>query len=155
MEDVERIAAAYGLAVRWPGKIDTDWMRPHAACLHAGDAGLLEPFVAAGFRARFQRGLDLGQDEVLEQLAEEAGLEPRALVAACDAPELHARIRAGLARFAQRKLFGVPFFVFQGRRFWGNDRLEWLLRDVCRELGEPVPDLASDPFARPCPAPLG
>jgi 2-hydroxychromene-2-carboxylate isomerase len=26
--------------------------------------------------------------------------------------------------------FGFPFFVWSGKHFWGNDRLEWLVRAI-------------------------
>ena len=37
--DVQRIASAYGLPVRFPEKGDTDWMRPHAAYVYAERQG--------------------------------------------------------------------------------------------------------------------
>ena len=46
-------------------------------------------------------------------------------------------------------VFGVPYFVYRERAYWGNDRLEWLLRDVAERLGRAVPDLRPDPLARP------
>ena len=27
-------------------------------------------------------------------------------------------------------VFGFPFFLFRGQRFWGNDRIEWLVRAI-------------------------
>ena len=41
-----------------------------------------------------------------------------------------ARAVAGL----EDRVFGVPFFVVDGERFWGNDRIEFLL-DAVRGRG--------------------
>ena len=27
-------------------------------------------------------------------------------------------------------MFGVPLFVYRGEPFWGNDRIEWLVRAI-------------------------
>jgi 2-hydroxychromene-2-carboxylate isomerase len=153
--DVGRITDAYGLSVKWPGKIDTDWVRPHSAAICAGDLGRGREFIGAAFRARFQQGLDLGADETLAHVAKEAGLDPDALLPACEAPEYGEKLRAGFARAEQDRVFGVPFCVFRGQKFWGNDRLEWLIREIHQALGRPVPDLTTDPFVAPCHSPLG
>ena len=100
--DVGRIAEAYGLSPRWPGKIDTDWPRPHAAFLGADDRG---------------RGL--------------------------------AFARAAFARRRESGVFGVPTFVHREQKFWGNDRLEWLVRAIRRDAGLPVPDLRAAALATP------
>jgi 2-hydroxychromene-2-carboxylate isomerase len=155
IEDVERITAAYGLEVKWPGKVDTDWARPHLAAICAEDLGRGREFIEAGFRARFQQGLDLGADETLAGVSTEAGLDPEALMAACEAPEYRDRLQVGFARAEQNRLFGVPFCTFRGRKFWGNDRLEWLIREIDHGRGCRVPDLTKDPFVSPCRSPLG
>lgn len=148
VEDVNRIAAAYGLSVQWPAHADTDWMRPHAAYLAAQDAGRGDRFALALYEARFCAAKDVGTDQVLAEAAERSGTDPQAVVKAADNPEFHGRVMTGMAAALQAGIFGVPFFIHRGRKFWGNDRLEWLLRDINATLGRPVPDLRSDLFAR-------
>ena len=41
----------------------------------------------------------------------------------------------------------MPFFVYGPHRYWGNDRLEWLLRDIAIDLGKSVPDSKNDVFS--------
>jgi 2-hydroxychromene-2-carboxylate isomerase len=149
-EDCERIAAAYGLRVRWPEALDTDWVRPHACAYWAADAGLEEAFIAAAFAARFERGLDLGAAPVLEGIAREIGLDGDACVAAADDPARHGQVWQGMAQAQGSGIFGVPTFVYEGKLFWGNDRLEWVLRAIAESRGDPVADLAAQPLAAPC-----
>lgn len=148
-EDVERIARAYGYTLRWPGKMDADWMRSHAAAALALREGRGPEFISAAFRARFERGEDLGDDGVLAAAGEEAGLDGAEVVAAADDPKLHEVVQLGFMRAGEAEIVGVPFFVLQGQRYWGNDRLEWLLRAVRQARGEPVPDLKADPLSPP------
>jgi 2-hydroxychromene-2-carboxylate isomerase len=155
IRDVGRISAAYGLSIHWPPRIDVDWMPPHAGMYFAVARGVGERYVREAFRSRFELGEDLGDNEVLGGIACRCDLDPTDLVAACHNPEFHERVRESLARFREEEVFGVPTFVFEGRVYWGNDRLEWLLRDVFGHLGREVPALDSNLFRSPCPDPEG
>lgn len=148
-EDVRRIARAYGLELRWPDPFDTDWMRPHCAFLHAADAGAGTRFGAAVFEARFCAGCDVGDPLVLREVAGRCGVDPDAVVAAAESRPLRGRVIAGMRSMQSDGVFGVPYFVYRGRAYWGNDRLEWLLRDVAEAAGRNVPDLRPDPLVRP------
>lgn len=150
VRDASRIAREYGLRpFRWGGEVRTDWMRPHAAWVFASDAGRADAFAHAVFEARFCDGRDVGADETLSEAAERCGIDPKALVRAADDPAMHQRVGLGMLQAREDGIFGVPFFAWRSERYWGNDRLEWLLRDVQRALGVEVPDLSGDPMARP------
>ncbi len=74
VRDVQRFADAYGLPVKWPAKIDTDWPRPHAAFLFAEEQGCGPAFAREGFAARFSRGQDVGTDAVLGEIDQDGDL---------------------------------------------------------------------------------
>lgn len=147
--DSERIAAAYGLTVKWPDSYDIDWIRPHSAFLHAVENGQGDEFALRVFGARFSRGENIAEPAVLRFIAEECGLDGAAVVAAAGDPDFHAQVLAGMQRSQADGVFGVPFFVYGAQKFWGNDRLDWLIRAVRRDAGLTIPDLAGDPWLRP------
>lgn len=146
-EDVGRFAKAYGLPLQWPKPFDTDWKRPHAGFLYALDQGRAVEFGLAAFAARFSRGEDLGDDATLIGVAERCGLEPDAVIRSADDLALQRRVLKGVVRGQREGLFGVPFFVYGPHRYWGNDRLEWVLRDIAADSGRKVPDLKNDVFS--------
>lgn len=148
-EDVERMAAAYGMEIRWPDVFDTPWMRPHAAFIYALDQGAAFEFGKLLFKKRFSEGLDVGQDAVVKETAAIAGLDGDALLKAADDNGFQRRVQKALASIRRDQAFGVPTFVFKERLFWGNDRIDWLLREVYRDLGRALPDLKADPMGRP------
>ena len=148
-EDVERFAHAYGLTLRWPQPFDTDWIRPHAAFLWAQNQGRGRDFALRAYALRFSEGRDIGADAVLAELAAQCALEAAQLLQAADDPKLQERVWAGMAEGGRLGLFGVPFFIFKDQQFWGNDRIEWLVRAIHQHLGRPVTDLCADPIARP------
>jgi 2-hydroxychromene-2-carboxylate isomerase len=150
LEDSARVAAAYGLTVRWPEEVDVDWVRPHACAYWAAEAGRGEDFIAAAFAARFERAQDLGAAAVLRGVAAEIGLDGDACVTATGDPQRHRQVWQGMAEAQASGVFGVPTFVFAGKMFWGNDRLEWLVRAIAQTRGRAVPDLAADPLGPVC-----
>jgi 2-hydroxychromene-2-carboxylate isomerase len=139
---------AYGYEVCWPKPFDTDWVRPHAAFLYGLDHGAGNVLGACLFDQRWLHGQDVGVDAVLADAAVAAGLDAGAVVGAADEPLLHERIQAARAGTRRDFVFGVPTFIYRGALFWGNDRIEWLLRAVLSDLGRPVPDLAAEPLSR-------
>ncbi len=58
-------------------------------------------------------------------------------------------IMGPMASTGGKGVFGVPFFVYKDSIYWGNDRLEWLLREINDNFGTLLPDLTVDPFRRP------
>jgi 2-hydroxychromene-2-carboxylate isomerase len=149
LEDVGRMASAYGLTIRPPASLDVAWELPHAAFSFAAEAGLGLPFALAAFEARFTRSRDLGSLDELAEIATLVGLDPLRVVEAAKDPARHARIDAGISAANQAGVIGVPFFVYAGKRFWGNDRLEWLLREIDRTNGRPIASLEGDACFRP------
>jgi 2-hydroxychromene-2-carboxylate isomerase len=142
-QDIARIAKAYGLTTQPLAALDCQWVRPHAAYLHAHDQGKGLAFAKAVFSARFCESKDVGQDAVIAECATGAGLDAAATVAAQDENTLQERVVLGMIRGVQEDdIFGVPLFCYRGERFWGNDRIEWLLRCVAEQRGRSVPDLA-------------
>jgi len=150
LADVGRIAAAYGLPLRWPKATDTNWILPHAAYLHAEDQGKGAAFARAVFAARFSEGEDVGEPGTLSRVASACGLDGEETVCAAREPAFGRRLAEGIMAGAREGLFGVPFLVYRDQAFWGNDRLEWLFRAVRRDAGLSVPDLTADKMESPC-----
>ncbi len=59
-------------------------------------------------------------------MAESAGLDGRRLLELQDAPEIMPAWRASHDEAVAAGLFGTPTYVFDGQRFWGQDRLDFL-----------------------------
>jgi 2-hydroxychromene-2-carboxylate isomerase len=112
------------------------WEMPHTAYLFAERAGLGWTFAEAVFVRRFNLdgcgAADVLDPAVVEEIADQVGLDGRAAVAAHASGEFDDRQRQIVAASERDGVFGVPFFVVEreGTRetFWGNDRIEHLLR---------------------------
>jgi 2-hydroxychromene-2-carboxylate isomerase len=147
--DFFRICEAYGLEARLPDHVDTEWMPSHAAFCYASEQGKPLEYAKAAFACRFQRDLNLGEDDVLAGIAEEVGLDRAALLAAAHDEKRHEEVTLGMIHFVEQGFFGVPAFVVGEDKFWGNDRFEWAIREIFKRQGRAVSDLQANPFAAP------
>lgn len=136
IQDVPRLAREQGLKVRFPSSSDTDWALSHAAFLCAERLGSGQPFMVEVFRKRFCEGLDLGEDGVVADAAEKAGLDAREILSAGHSAELRAVAAAGWRVAGERdQVFGVPSFVYADRLYWGQDRMHFVRNAVIRKTG--------------------
>lgn len=127
--DVLRLAKEYALHVQPGAALEADWKKAHAAFLGAHELGAGRRFMLEMFRARFSRGRDLGDDEVIADVCARCELPEQPVLAAAHSPVLQANVSENF-RLGQQldHIFGVPSFVFQGQLFWGHDRLGSLRR---------------------------
>ena len=148
--DVNRIATAYGLDMKWPKPFDTDWLAVHSAYIYAMEQGEQFPFCLAVYQARFIEGKDVGDEMVMRKISLACGLDADTLIEAQTKRQYKRTLLQGMASAGEKGVFGVPFFVYKDSIYWGNDRLEWLLREINDNSGTLLPDLSVDPFRRPC-----
>ena len=137
---VARLRADYIVedSARWASSLGVPWnptpppvlfgaaVAASAAWFHARAQGEEQAFRNAVFRARFGAGANTEDPATLGSCAREAGLDPEALVEASRSRAFTSLGPAELPRMAKEGVFGVPFFSFDGQRFFGNDRLELL-----------------------------
>jgi 2-hydroxychromene-2-carboxylate isomerase len=90
----------------------------------ARDAGAERAYRRAVLEARWGRGLDISDRAVLARCAAASGAAAEVFAAALEQPEYRERVLEGDVAAAREKVFGVPFFVVDRERFWGNDRLD-------------------------------
>ena len=82
-----------------------------------------EALIDALYRATWGGGAGVSTPEAVAAAATEAGLDGGRLVAAADAPDVKARIRANTDAAIAAGVFGVPTMIVGGELFWGVDSL--------------------------------
>ena len=129
IQDIARFAKAYGLTLN-PGPF-ADTGRACLGSLHACELGDGEGFHDRIYRARWLDGRDIGDEATLVEIAEASGLDRAPFLAAIGEASPFAEVRARHAAAAEADgVFGFPFFVYKGQKFWGNDRIEWLVAAI-------------------------
>lgn len=100
--------------------------RALAVAEYARDQGKLEPFRHAAMDAYWRGGQNLEDDAVLEEMAREVGLDPKAAVEAQDAPEYLQRVDDARRDANARGVHAIPTFFIDGQRIVGCQPYEVL-----------------------------
>jgi 2-hydroxychromene-2-carboxylate isomerase len=78
--------------------------------------------------AAWGMGRDITDPDSLIGIANEVGLDGRALSALAETQAIKDRLAASTAAAAEQGIFGVPTFVLGSEIFWGADRIDAVLR---------------------------
>ncbi len=127
-------------AARWAKQLGVPWNPPERQSVDGTDAAAGHYFARAQgkergyrnavFRARWSEGRDIDDPAVLADCAAKAGLSRNAFSDALRTKQYHDEVPKALMLCMKERIFGVPIFVVDGKRFWGNDRLDFLAAEL-------------------------
>lgn len=129
-QDAPRMTMRMGLPIRRPDPFDVDLV-PSARAIAAADAarhGLDYGIAVAD--ARWGKGLNIAELDVLAACADEIGWSGDAVHAAQTDDAVTALLAENRQLIEEDQAFGVPFAVFDGQKFWGHDRFDLLVEAV-------------------------
>ena len=106
---------------------DCNWPAVHSAWLCANDNGYGVKFMMEAYKSRWERGLNLEDVDVIINICDQIGFESNLAIDAMKDKDLDARLKSYTKLMRKEQIFGVPTFVYDGERFWGQDRVESLL----------------------------
>jgi predicted DsbA family dithiol-disulfide isomerase len=111
--NVERLAERYGVEMARPLAREVDSRNTHAAALavRESDPKSFEAFHAAIYDALWRDGEDVGDPEVLSELAARCDVEPDTVDAALSDEGLDARLDRAFVAALEGGITGVPTFV--------------------------------------------
>ncbi|WP_084729938.1 2-hydroxychromene-2-carboxylate isomerase [Streptacidiphilus neutrinimicus] len=152
LQDTKRLTQRFGYRMAWPIDIDPWWEVPHLGWLAARRLGREREMFSALTAARWERGENICDQDVLRRAAEEAGVDPRPVLEAVDDPEIREEGVAALAQAYDDDVFGIPYFKLGRHRFWGLDRLDDFLRALEDAALQARPQAAAE--QQPTPQPV-
>jgi 2-hydroxychromene-2-carboxylate isomerase len=126
--DVRRFASERGIIIRGPQRL-VDSRLALMSGLFVDQHGKFREYARRVWELFFRRELDIEKFEQLAPLIESVGLAPEALRRYCevDGPR---ELTAALAEGERDKVFGVPTLMVDGEPFWGNDRVDWVVKKL-------------------------
>ena len=124
LKDLAAWARLYGLAITFPPTVfPVNSVKCMRGAFVALDEGKLVPYANAAFAAYWGADRDLAKEEVLAEIAAQAGLERQRFFAAIETDACKRRLRANTDELIARGGFGSPTMFVGGEMFFGNDRL--------------------------------
>jgi len=100
-----------------------------AAQLGGADALRL---AGALLRAVWSEERDISDATTLASIAAKQRLDPALLAAGAAAPDTASRYLAMTEEAIDRQIFGAPTYVYRDELFWGQDRLDFLDRELAK-----------------------
>jgi 2-hydroxychromene-2-carboxylate isomerase len=126
--DARRFANDRGLIIRGPQKL-FDSRLAMMSGIYADRHGCFREYAPRVFERFFKRELDLEVPAALALVLRECGLDAEdfARYAAADGT---ADLARAVSEADRDGVFGVPTFIVAGEPFWGNDRVDWVIRKL-------------------------
>jgi 2-hydroxychromene-2-carboxylate isomerase len=85
---------------------------------------------AALFRATYIDLLDVNDESVIKKVANDVGLDGDRILKLIHGEAAKQAAQAALAEYEQFGCPGVPTWIVEGERFWGKDRVDWVVEKV-------------------------
>ncbi len=126
--DAQRFAAEQGLVILPPRKIYSARIAMIGG-LFAERHGRFRPYSQKIFERFFRRELEVEDVAAIQTLMREVGLDPDAFAIFLEG-EGRQQLRDCFAAANSDQIFGVPTFVVDGELFWGNDRIDYVIRKL-------------------------
>jgi 2-hydroxychromene-2-carboxylate isomerase len=101
------------------------------AALEQGNDAALDLAFAFG-RALWAEERDIGERDTLASIASALGCNVAALDERANAPDIATRFDVLTQEAIDRGVFGAPTYFFGGEMFWGQDRLDFLARELAK-----------------------
>jgi len=126
--DVRRFASERGIIIRGPQKL-FDSRLALMSGLFVDRHGKFREYARRVWELFFRRELDIEQFDQLAPHIKTVGLDPGEFRRYCesDGPR---DLADALAEGESDKVFGVPTFMVDGEPFWGNDRVDWVIKKL-------------------------
>jgi 2-hydroxychromene-2-carboxylate isomerase len=126
--DVRRFASERGIIIRGPQRL-FDSRLALMSGLFADRNGKFREYARRVWELFFRRELDLEKFDELAPLLASFGLDADAFryYVENDGPR---ELADALAEGERDEVFGVPTLMVDGEPFWGNDRVEWVIKKL-------------------------
>ncbi len=129
-EDVARMTMRMGLPINPPNPFDVDLVPSYKAAIAADADGVGMAYALAVSDARWGEGKNVADVDVLKQCAEQIGWNADAVEKAQGALSVGKALKKHRALIEEDQIFGVPFAVMNGAKYWGHDRFDLLLEEA-------------------------
>lgn len=126
--DARRIAKERGLVIYPPKKLFSARLTFYGG-LYAEKHGRFRPYSDRVFERFWRHELDVENREAISAIVAEVGLDAAKFLHYADTGA-RAELDGCFAEADRDKIFGVPTFVADDEPFWGEDRVQWVIRKL-------------------------
>ena len=82
------------------------------------------------YQAIWVKGMNLNDQQILSQIAEEAGIDSNDFAEGIMSEEIKNKLKENTQFAIDKGAFGVPTYFFNNEMYWGVDSLKFLIEDL-------------------------
>ncbi len=92
-----------------------------------GDQNLAKEFAMLAYKAFFGDGSNINTHDVISGLLDQLDVDTDEIMSAINDPSIKERLRNEVETSLDKGVFGSPFVILDGEKFWGSDRF-WMIK---------------------------
>jgi 2-hydroxychromene-2-carboxylate isomerase len=137
IEELKRWSERLGMIINIePSYFPVDVDLASCMVIAAQNRGLsVDNLASAMMRAIWVKDENLADRDTLLRIVDRAGYDGLALLEAAAAADVRQEYASNTTRALEAGVFGSPFYIFRGERFWGQDRLDMVEERLIRARG--------------------
>jgi len=134
VRDMQRCAAFYEIPLTIPRNFPINGLHLLRATLFLRDRPERDAYREAAYRAAWVDDRNVSDPAVALEIGVESGLDREELSAGSASSAVKEALKANTEGAIERGAFGVPTFFVGEEMFWGQDRLDFVRREVLRSF---------------------
>jgi len=112
-----------GISISFPEVFPVNSVKAMRGCLYAKNENQLVEFANNIFQAYWSRGVDISQEDLLLDIANDSGLDSQDFKKFINSQKAKDILKNNTEELIKRGGFGSPTFFYNNHIFFGNDRL--------------------------------
>lgn len=129
-KDIERYAVRYGVPYQMNPHFVINSMTMMRGAMWAQNTGVLESYNKAMYEATWVNGLNMSEPDVIVSVMDEAGLDAAAMLQAVADDSIKKQLIEATGDAVEQGVFGAPTMIVNGELHFGQDRLDWVERQL-------------------------
>lgn len=129
-KDIERYAVRYGVPYQMNPHFVINSMTMMRGAMWAQNTGVLESYNKAMYEATWVNGLNMSEPDVIASVMDEAGLDAAAMLQAVADDSIKKQLIEATGDAVEQGVFGAPTMIVNGELHFGQDRLDWVERQL-------------------------
>ena len=133
-DDLNLWANVREVDISFPKVFPVNSVRAMRGCLFADKENKIVEFTNNVFQSYWSKGIDISQDDLLLEIVKDSNLNPKEFKKFIESQEAKDLLIENTEDLIERGGFGSPTFFYNGRMFFGNDRLNLLEEAIKNDL---------------------
>ena len=129
-KDIERYAVRYGVPYQMNPHFVINSMTMMRGAMWAQNTGVLESYNKAMYEATWVNGLNMSEPDVIASVMNEADLDAAAMLQAVADDSIKKQLIEATGDAVEQGVFGAPTMIINGELHFGQDRLDWVERQL-------------------------